>query len=314
MKNFLDTLLQIKSFMPLCSQDQQALFSFEKQIIKRIRQDVKQTGTSDLFNLQSEDGNFLSHVSVMLNLNNLANEILKHNKLALAKNKKGETMAFCAINCNNFAVANKCLNNAELVKTKCNGTYFIFEATKLANSVPFLNNLIDNFPQYLTLKDEFNEHIGFYLVRNKKTKQAIKLIKERPEIAKLKNVDGDTMAHIAFDEQNLSVLQEWIDNKALRRIQNKYKQSVVHLIAIENRKPKLTLKACDDNIALKQQDYLGNTPAHYFCSNSNYRLANLAFKVKGIHTIQNNKGQTITDIAREKNDLLSIANYTENEK
>lgn len=314
MNNFLDNLLQIKKFMPLNDEDQQSLKQIEKQCINKIRHDIKKCGTSDLFLLQSQDGNFLSHVSVILNLNNLAIEILKHEEIANKKNKNNETMAFTAIKYKNYYIANKCLNCPSIVTTLCNNTYFFFLATKHAESVQFLNNLIDNYPQYLKLKDCYNEPLTFYLVRNKKTKQAIKIIKQYPEIAKIKNIDGDTMGHIAFDEQNLAVLNAWIENKNLRRIQNKYKQSVVHLLAIENKKSKLLEQIIKDLVALKQQDYLGNTPVHYFCENSNIKLAHAGFKIKDIHCQLNNKGNSVTDIAREKNDLIAIANYDEHEK
>lgn len=308
MYNLLNTLNNISKFMPLNFEEMQELFKIEEALIKQIRKDIKKTGTSPILSLQNEEGLFLGHIAVKLNLNKLANEILKY-KEACNKDNSGRTMADYSVICGNDYIAIHSLNNEVLVKTKNNNTYF-FMPLNINPNVKLINTIINKYPQYLKLTDNFKEHLGFYCVRHGLTKQANEIIINHPEIAKLKNLSGDTMGHIAFDELNNSVLRTWLNNKELRRIQNRFGQNLLHLLAIENRNKKLLSCYINDKVAMTQQDYLKNTPAHYIYSNNNIPIAHQCLTIPNIFEIKNNKDQTILDLARKNNSIVQIANFS----
>ena len=310
MKNNLNTLLKIKKYFPLPDEFQQSLDRIELDIIREIRKDVKKTGTSPYFYAKAENGDYISHVAVKMHMKKLACELLKYKDVFMARNAENKTMAFVCLDENQTEIALKCLENESLALSSKNSTYFFMEAAKKCQTnkdfEKIINSAIKN-KRYLLATNKFKQHIGFYCAQYHLTHACNEIIEKHPEIACQKDTSGDTMGHIAFDEENVNVLKNWLSNETLRRTANDFGQTVPHLIASQNYKTDLLLPYLTDSVLFKMQDYLGNTTAHYLFQNKQLQLCKTLIKQPSLLAIENKQKETIVDIAYHNGTINQIS-------
>ena len=310
MKNDLSTLLKIKKYFPLPAEFQQSLDNIEQDIIKSIRKDVKKTGTSPYLLAVAENGDYIGHVAVKMHMNKLAAEVLRYKEAYMRRNAENKTMAFVSLDEENIDCCLKILDNENLALSSKNSTYFFMEAAKLAQKnsefAKVVNKAIKN-KRYLLATDKFKQHIGFYCARYHLTRSANDIIENHPEIACQKDASGDTMGHIAFDEENVCILTNWLKNEALRRTANDFGQTVPHLIASQNYKTELLEPYLTDNILMQMQDYLGNTTAHYLFQNKQINLCKTLIRQPNLLKIENKQKETIVDIAYHNRTINQIS-------
>ncbi len=308
MENYLDCLEEIYKHYPLSESDAAELGRFEKKVLRRLKGELKLYGYMPTLSFVSKNGNTLGHLAALCGFDSIAGLIIDRPEACLVNNSNA-TMAHIYVNQGNEKMAIKCLKNKELALTKADGKTFV-ELAFTKRGFNSLLNLACDDEDILRTPNEYREHLGFSAVRTGRTRLAIKIIENHPEVAKLKNIDGDTMGHIAYDELNLPVLRAVLANRTLRRIQNRSKQSVMHLVCIAPKTQKLiSAEAAKDAPAMTKQDCFGNTPAHYLVSSNNIALSNAAIKLKNACQIENKNGDTLLDIARANGTLTSIANF-----
>ena len=312
MKNDINTLLEIKKYFPLTEEFQNILNHIELNLISSIRKDVKKTGTSPYLTAVAKNGDYIGHVAVKLNMNKLAVELLKYKNVYMKRNAEGKTMAFVALDEENIDVCLKILSKEDLILSSFHGKYFFMEATKKASKNKDFRKVVFEaikHKRYLLATDKFGEHLGFYCVRNHLTRECNEIIANNPEIAIIKNTSGDTMGHIAYDEQNLNIISHWLENSTLRNTANSFGQTIPHLIASQNYKLNLLEPYLEDNNLMKIQDYLGNTIAHYLFKNNEIAYCHTLIQNKELLNLENKNKETIVDIAYHNGSLNSIMNY-----
>jgi len=309
MKNNLNTLLRIRKYFPLAKEFQDSLDRIEQDIINSIRKDVKKMGTSPYLEAIAENGDSISHVAIKMHMNKLATEILKYKNAYMKRNAENKTMAFVALDEGNIDICLKIIDKEDLSLSSKNSTYFFMEAAKLTQKnseyAKIVSKAIKN-KRYLIATDRFKQHIGFYCARYHLTRLANEIILEHPEIACQKDYGGDTMGHIAYDEENNNVLTNWLANATLRRTANNFGQTIPHIMAQQNYKTNLLLPYLEDIKLFSMKDYLGNTPAHYLFHNNQIDCCKELIKQQELLTIENKQKETIVDIAYHNGTINEI--------
>lgn len=308
MENYLDCLEEIYKHYPLSESDAAELGRFEKKVLRRLKGELKLYGYMPTLSFVSKNGNTLGHLAALCGFDSIANLIINRPEACFINNSN-VTMAHIYVNQGNEKMAIKCLKNKELTSVKAGGLTFV-ELAMTKSGFNSLLNLACDDEDILRTQNQYREHLGFSALRTGRTRLAVKIVENHPEVAKLKNIDGDTMGHIAYDELNLPVLRAVLSNRTLRRIQNRSKQSVMHLVCMTSKTQRLiSPEVAKDAPAMTKQDCFGNTPAHYLVSSNNIALSNAAIKLKNACQIENKNGDTLLDIARANGTLLSIANF-----